>query len=34
MDAFAFDTLARAFATTGTRRRLLTLVAALPLGVR
>ena len=32
MDASAFDTLARAFTTTGTRRRLLTLLAALPLG--
>src|SRR5215213_4839138 len=32
MDASAFDTLAHAVATTGTRRRLLTLLAALPLG--
>src|SRR5215207_7437574 len=32
MDASAFDTLAHAVATTGTRRRLMTLLAALPLG--
>ena len=31
-DPSAFDTLARAFATSGTRRRLVTLLAALPLG--
>ena len=31
MDAFAVDRLARAFATAGTRRRLLTLLGALPL---
>ena len=32
MDPTAFDALVRAFATGGTRRRLLRLVAALPLG--
>jgi hypothetical protein len=32
MDPSAFDTLAHAVATTGTRRRLMTLLAALPLG--
>ena len=32
MDGSQFDTLARAFATTGTRRWLVRLVAALPLG--
>jgi hypothetical protein len=32
MDGSHFDTLARSFAQTGTRRRLLTLLAALPLG--
>ena len=32
MDPSAFDTLARSFATSGTRLRLLTLLVALPLG--
>jgi hypothetical protein len=32
MDESRFDTLARAIATSGTRRRLVTLLAALPLG--
>ena len=32
MDPSAFDTLVRAFATVGSRRRLLRLVAALPFG--
>ena len=32
MDASRFDALVRAFATGGTRRRLLRLVAALPFG--
>lgn len=32
MDPTAFDTLSRAFVRAGTRRRLVTLLAALPLG--
>jgi hypothetical protein len=32
MDPFHFDALARSFATAGTRRRLLAVLAALPLG--